>query len=94
MNNPYAPEKETVQRISIPSKYILKEETRGDLLEFFAGKMKKEIPYICGRIGKGKSLGQLREIRSDCVQAEARGIAFGAAFNQATKKPKSLTKSR
>lgn len=64
-----------------------KKTERGDLLIFFSEKMKRKIAYVAYRVSH-LTIEDLYYLKSDCVQAEVRGVPFGAAFNQALKVPK------
>lgn len=57
---------------------------RGELLAYFAQKLGKKIPYVAFRV-QGMGLKDLYFIKSDCDQAEARGVAWGAAFHTSLK---------
>lgn len=59
---------------------------RGDLLVYFASKLDRKIPSFSWAL-KGLELVDLYYIKSDCDQAEARGIPWGAAFWSSLKKP-------
>lgn len=52
---------------------------RGDLLKYFSGKLKKPIPRVAFAL-TGMDLQTLYYIKSDCDQAERKGIPWGAAF--------------
>lgn len=52
---------------------------RGSLLEYFAGKLKMPIKRVAFHL-TGFTVQDMYYIRSECDQAENRGIAWGAAF--------------
>ncbi len=61
-----------------------KQSERGSLLEYFAGKLHKKIPYVAFKL-TGMDLSTLYFIKSSCDQAENRGIPWGAAFYSSIK---------
>lgn len=52
---------------------------RGELLKYFAQKLNRPIPYVAFRL-TGMDIPTLYYIKSECGQAEYRGIPWGAAF--------------
>lgn len=52
---------------------------RGELLRYFAKKLNRNIRYVAFKVTK-LGMDDLYFIKSDCDQAEARGIPWGAAF--------------
>lgn len=61
---------------------------RGELLRYFAERLKMPIPRVARHLGHLKELSDLYYLKSDCDQAAQRGVPFGAAFWTAIK-PKS-----
>ncbi len=57
---------------------------RGELLKYFAQKLHKKIPYVAFKL-TGMDLNTLYYIKSECDQAEQRGIPWGAAFYSSIK---------
>lgn len=69
--------------LTAPQKPSRKTE-RGELLSHFAVKLGKPLGYVAFKTA-GLSLQDLYFIKSDCSQAEHRGIPWGAAFHTALK---------
>jgi hypothetical protein len=65
---------------------------RGDLLKYFAEKMKWDIPRVARQV-QGVSVSDLYALKSDCDQASARGVPWSAAFWTATTPESSRNKS-
>lgn len=59
---------------------------RGELLKHFAQKLNTNIRFVAFKVTK-MNLQDLYFIKSDCDQAEARGIPWGAAFYTSLKEP-------
>lgn len=59
---------------------------RGELLSYFSHKLGQPIPRFVWRL-KGLKLPDLYFIKSDCDQASARGVAWGAAFHHSLQVP-------
>lgn len=57
---------------------------RGELLKYFAQKINKPIGYVAFRLAKF-SVQDMYFIKSDCDQAQTKGIAWGAAFYSSIK---------
>lgn len=76
-----------MERIKIqPIKLVKSKATeRGDLLKYLAGKMGWSIPRMAKQLSHLKELQDLYFLKSDCDQAEKRGIQWGAAFWTAIK---------
>lgn len=60
---------------------------RGELLKYFSQKLQRPIPRVAGYLKGLQDLKTLYYIKSDCDQAEARGIPWGAAFYTSLKTP-------
>lgn len=79
---------------SLMAAYILptpqkgrKPSERGELLAYFAKKLGVTIPRVASQLKGMQDLRTLYYIKSDCDQAEARGIPWGAAFHTSLKVP-------
>lgn len=57
---------------------------RGELLKYFSSKLGRPIPRVATYL-TGLEVKDLYFIKSDCDQAEARGIPWGAAFHTSLK---------
>lgn len=64
------------KRTTVPQKRVTE---RGELLKYFAGKLGIDIRYVAFKV-TSMNLQDLYFIKSDCDQAEAKGIPWGAAF--------------
>lgn len=58
---------------------------RGTLLRYFSEKLQRPIPRVCAYLKGMQDLSTLYYIKSSCDQAEARGVAWGAAFHTSIK---------
>lgn len=58
---------------------------RGDLLAYFSKKLGISIVRVAAKLKGMQDMATLYYIKSDCDQAEARGIPWGAAFYTALK---------
>lgn len=58
---------------------------RGELLKYFSQKLQRPIPRVATYLKGMQDLKTLYYIKSDCDQAEARGIPWGAAFHTSLK---------
>lgn len=63
-----------------PEKPSARVTERGELLKFFSQKMQMPIPRVARHLGHLKELKDLYYLKSECEQAEKRGIPFGAAW--------------
>lgn len=57
---------------------------RGELLSYFSTKLQRSIPRVAVYV-KGLTVQDLYFIKSDCDQAELRGLPWGAAFHTSLK---------
>ena len=91
MRNPYSENAPTEKSMS--SLFALRpdvlpkteREQREELLEYFARKLGRPIGYIRFCLKGMMDLPTLHFIDSDCRQAEARGVPWGAAFRTSIK---------
>lgn len=58
---------------------------RGELLKYFSLKLQRPIPRVATYLKGMQDLKTLYYIKSDCDQAEARGVPWGAAFHTSLK---------
>lgn len=61
-----------------------KASERGELLRYFSEKLSRPIPRVAMYV-KGLEVKDLYFMKSDCDQAEARGVPWGAAFHTSLK---------
>lgn len=64
--------------VPVPEK--TRKTERGELLKYFSGKLKMPIPRVAKHLEHLKEVRDLYYLKSDCDQAEARGVPWSAAF--------------